>query len=135
MRAVMTARSYRYGMCKMAPSTLARPQEQACSASVLSPLAVRSSRTHNSTQLMKTPRFILIRAASATLVAIAIAAPATIGAQQIVTNWAAYHEHRPGPTIPPHVPTAASWGTRTNVTTFDMGPGNTSGNLINFYTG
>ena len=85
---------------------------------------------------MKTPRSLLIHAASATVLAFILASPVTVDAQQIVTNWAAYHEHRPGPIIPPHVPTAASWGTTTNVTTFDMGAlANTSGNLINFYTG
>jgi hypothetical protein len=85
---------------------------------------------------MKTPRSLLIQAASATVLAVILASPVTVGAQQIVTNWAAYHEHRPGPIIPPHIPTAASWGTATNVTTFDMGaPADTTGNLINFYTG
>jgi len=77
---------------------------------------------------------MLVLRAILTVLTLALASRAS--AQQIVTNWAAYHEHRPGPIIPPHVPTAASWGTRTNVTTFDMGaPADTTGNLINFYTG
>jgi hypothetical protein len=86
---------------------------------------------------MKTPRFRLIRTAMAALAAIATAAPATVAAQQIVTNWAAYNDHRPGPIIPPHVPTQASWGTRTNATAYDMGaPGNTDNAVLtNFYTG
>jgi len=58
-------------------------------------------------------------------------------AQQIVTNWAAYNDHRAGPAIPPHVPTAASWGTALRVTRYDMGaPGNTmAASLTNFYNG
>src|SRR5262245_3909104 len=54
---------------------------------------------------------------------------------QIVTNWAAYNDHRPGPIIPPHVPTATSWGTRLRVTTYDMGaPADTLGAVLtNFY--
>ena len=63
------------------------------------------------------------------------AAPTTMDAQQIVTNWAAYRASARAD-HPSHVPNAASWGTGTNVTTFDMGaPADTSGNLINFYTG
>jgi hypothetical protein len=85
---------------------------------------------------MKTPHSLLTHAAGALALAVILASPTAMDAQQITTNWAAYHEHRPGPIIPPHVPTAASWGTTTNVTTFDMGaPGNTFGNLVNFYTG
>lgn len=86
---------------------------------------------------MKTPRSLLIQAASATVLAVILASPVTVDAQQIVTNWAAYNDHRPGPIIPPHQPIAASWGTRTNVTTYDMGaPGDTVGvALTDFYTG
>jgi hypothetical protein len=86
---------------------------------------------------MKTPRFLLIQTASAAALAVILASPATLDAQQIITNWAAYNDHRPGPLIPPHQPTAASWGTRTNVTTYDMGaPGDTTAAVLtNFYTG
>jgi hypothetical protein len=55
----------------------------------------------------------------------------------IVTNWVAYNDHRPGPTIPPHTPTATSWGTRLRVTTYNMGaPADTVGAVLtNFYNG
>jgi len=51
----------------------------------------------------------------------------TSSGAQIVTNWVAYNDHRPGPTPPP----AGQWGTALGVTPYDMrvGPG---GNLTNF---
>ena len=50
----------------------------------------------------------------------------TIPAAQIVTNWVAYNDHRPGP-----LPKTNAWGTALGVTPYDMrvGPG---GNLTNF---
>ena len=82
---------------------------------------------------MKTPRSLLIHAASAVALAV-ILAPATLDAQQIVTNWAAYNDYIPGPVIPPHVSTPANWGTAARVTTHNMrlGPG---GPLTNYLTG
>jgi hypothetical protein len=55
------------------------------------------------------------------LATFALFAIAPFARGQIVTNWAAYHDHRPGPLIPPFVGTPNGWGTRTNVTTFDIG--------------
>lgn len=53
------------------------------------------------------------------------------------TNWIAYNDHRAGPTIPPHVPTQASWGTHARTTRYDMGaPGDTlAAVLTNFLNG
>jgi hypothetical protein len=67
-----------------------------------------------------------------TLVAACI--PTRLDAQQIVTNWVAYNDHRPGALTPPWVPVTNAWGTARNVTVYDMrlGPG---GNLTNFYNG
>src|SRR5688572_18850566 len=134
--AASPARSYRYVMCTNGSSTLSRPLER-CSASAHSVWAGAAAALRTPKQLpMKTPHSLLTHAARALALAVILASPTTMDAQQITTNWAAYHEHRPGPIIPPHVPTAASWGTTTNVTTFDMGaPGNAFGNLVNFYTG
>jgi hypothetical protein len=85
---------------------------------------------------MKTARFCF-KGLTTILFTIAILAPSAATAQQIVTNWAAYNDHRPGPLIPPHRPTATSWGTRTNVTAYNMGaPGDTVGAVLtNFHTG
>jgi hypothetical protein len=82
---------------------------------------------------MKTARFCF-KGLTTILFTIAILAPSAATAQQIVTNWAAYNDHVPGPVIPPHVPTAASWGTGARVTRHDMrlGPG---GPLTNYLTG
>ena len=62
---------------------------------------------------------------------------AQMASAQIVTNWAAYNDHRAGPIRPPHVPTATSWGTALRVTTYDLGaPTDVLGvNLTNFLTG
>ncbi|HKX61896.1 MAG TPA: hypothetical protein VJS65_08625 [Verrucomicrobiae bacterium] len=30
---------------------------------------------------------------------------------QLVTNWIAYNDHRPGAAIPPHTPVQNNWGT------------------------
>jgi len=86
---------------------------------------------------MKTTRFPLLHLCTLFLLALALGIPRFADAQQITTNWAAYNDHRRGPTIPPHVPTAASWGTLARVTGYDMGaPGNTTGAVLtNFYTG
>ena len=85
---------------------------------------------------MKTPRL------SAYIVAVASVLAASAGHAQIVTNWAAYNDHRPGPTIPPHQPTVRTasgggWGTHNRVTGYNMGaPGNTDPSpLTNFFTG
>jgi hypothetical protein len=55
---------------------------------------------------------------------------AATGAQaaQIVTNWAAFNDHRPGP-----LPTPTRWGTAIGVTPYDMrvGPGGTLTNFLN----
>src|SRR5436309_1256217 len=50
----------------------------------------------------------------------------TVSGAQIVTNWVAYNDHRPGP-----LPKTNAWGTALGVTPYDMrvGPG---GNLTNF---
>jgi hypothetical protein len=54
-----------------------------------------------------------------------------------VTNWVAFNDHRPGPIIPPHIPTPSSWGTAPRVTTHNMGaPADTvAGVLVNYLTG
>src|SRR5947207_2727115 len=51
----------------------------------------------------------------------------TMSGAQIITNWVAYNDHRPGPTPAP----AGQWGTALGVSPYDMrvGPG---GNLTNF---
>lgn len=55
---------------------------------------------------------------------------------QLVTNWVAYNDHRPGPLVPPHVPNPNSWGSATNVSGLDMGaPADSTGTLIDFLTG
>lgn len=60
----------------------------------------------------------------------------SLSARQIITNWVAYNDHRPGPLIPPHVPIRTNWGTALRVTTYDMGaPGNTTGTLTNYLNG
>lgn len=71
------------------------------------------------------------------LLAVILMTPAlTASGAQIVTNWAAYNDHRPGPLIPPHVPVRTNWGTARWVTTYDMGaPADTTGNLTNFLNG
>lgn len=53
----------------------------------------------------------------------------TVPASQIVTNWAAFNDHGPGP-----LPLPNAWGTAPLVTGYDMrlGPG---GNLTNFLNG
>src|SRR6185369_17698669 len=86
---------------------------------------------------MKTTRSPLPHFCTLFLLALALGIPRFVYAQQITTNWAAYNDHRRGPTIPPHVPTATAWGTLARVTGYDMGaPGNTTGAVLtNFYTG
>jgi hypothetical protein len=76
------------------------------------------------------------RLVAALALASAIAAPQWAGAQ-IVTNWAAFNDHRPGPLIPPHVPVRTNWGTARWVTTYDMGaPADTPASpLTNFLNG
>lgn len=82
---------------------------------------------------MKTPSHLTIR--PSLLAALAILAMANLASAQ-VTNWIAYNDHRPGPLIPPHVPTPNSWGTATNVTSIDMGdPGSTATALVDHRTG
>lgn len=66
---------------------------------------------------------------------------------QIVTNWAAYNDHRGGPAIPPHSPTirtnrpgggtGGEWGTHVRATRYDMGAPNNlpPSPLTNFFTG
>src|SRR5436190_639475 len=53
------------------------------------------------------------------------------------TNWVAYNDHRPGPIIPPHVPTQAAWGTAQRVSGYNMGaPGDTTDAVLtNFLSG
>ena len=66
--------------------------------------------------------------------AVLLGAAPFAGAQ--TTNWVAYNDHRPGPLVPPFVPSPNSWGTSVRTTTLNMGaPADTSGNLINFLTG
>ena len=69
-----------------------------------------------------------------------VAAAALFGAAHFAgaqtTNWVAYNDHRPGPLVPPFVPSPNSWGTSVRATTLNMGaPADTSGSLINFLTG
>ena len=82
---------------------------------------------------MKTARLPVYLIAFASL---AFVAPART---QIVTNWAAYNDHRGGSNIPPHSPRTGlnGWGTHVRATRYDMGaPGDLSpSNLTNFFTG
>jgi hypothetical protein len=76
---------------------------------------------------MKTRCYSLFQLLMLTLVALL---PVNLqSATQIVTNWVAYNDHRPGP-----APTPTAWGTAPNVNPYDMrvGPG---GNLVDFLTG
>jgi hypothetical protein len=69
------------------------------------------------------------------------------GQAQIVTNWAAYNDHRAGSNIPPHSPTirtnrpdgttGGGWGTHVRATRYDMGSPDAlpPSSLTNFYTG
>jgi len=71
------------------------------------------------------------------IVLLVLAAFPRIGASQIVTNWVAYNDHRPGLAIPPHIPVRTNWGTSIKATTYDMGaPGDTApSNLTNYFDG
>jgi len=64
----------------------------------------------------------------------ALASALPLSGAQIVTNWIAYNDHRPGPLIPPFKPVATNWGTALNVTTYDMRVG-PAGNLTNILNG
>jgi hypothetical protein len=98
------------------------------------PWAGRATALRTQSNSMNTPRSLLIHAASTLVLAVVLVWPATVDAQQIVTNWAAYNDYIPGPVIPPHVSTPANWGTAARVTTHNMrlGPG---GPLTNYLTG
>ncbi|HXG48622.1 MAG TPA: Ig-like domain-containing protein, partial [Methylomirabilota bacterium] len=83
---------------------------------------------------MKTSRLYVSRFTGPVALAAGLLVP-QMGLPQ-VTNWVAYNDHRPGPTIPPHVSTPSSWGTAQRVGTLNMGaPSDTTGNMINFATG
>ena len=66
-------------------------------------------------------------------ISVLLAWPALIpaGRAQIVTNWVAFNDHRPGPTPP----APGEWGTALGVTTYDMGVSGGTGNLTNLLTG
>ncbi|HKX61438.1 MAG TPA: Ig-like domain-containing protein [Verrucomicrobiae bacterium] len=71
-----------------------------------------------------------------TLTVLCLALASSWPAMGQVTNWVAYNDHRPGPTIPPHISHPTNWGTALRVTTMNMGaPADTSGNLTNFLDG
>lgn len=79
-----------------------------------------------------------MRAFGATKSLVAIVVLTTpVAPAQIVTNWIAYNDHRPGPVTPPHSPVQNSWGTHVRATGYDMGaPNNTVAvNLTNFLDG
>jgi hypothetical protein len=75
--------------------------------------------------------------ATACLVLLTVAAFPRAASSQIVTNWVAYNDHRPGPLIPPHIPVRTNWGTSIRATTYDMGaPADTApSNLTNYFDG
>src|SRR5262245_46745616 len=78
---------------------------------------------------MKIRLFSSISSLLLTMAAALLPVASLQSAQQIVTNWVVYNDHRPGP-----APTPTTWGTAANVNSYDMrvGPG---GNLVDFLTG
>ena len=91
----------------------------------------KASQTETATKVMKTIRLSSTGLASLLALTGGIGLPSSMNAQQIVTNWVAYNDHRPGP-----APTPTTWGTAPRVTTLDMGaPADSSGGLTDFLTG